>query len=215
MDDGRDAMARRLDALERSHRNRRRLAAFAAVAAAATFCAVQRPGAIVAQQNLPREIDVRPGGLPPAGEPRDHIAVAEDRMNLARHALELIANVGLQGNPVQNQVNIIYDWSTRMLGAQIYLSMSEGEPRVEDPEVYLALPHVEPKPARVAAFEAHWRRMREWEDRIRGLAASGRVSRLMFMEIQAHRLQAELWLAREKLKAAGENAKAKPKKEKG
>ncbi|HWE36413.1 MAG TPA: hypothetical protein VG406_07550 [Isosphaeraceae bacterium] len=212
MDDGRDALARRIEALERSLR-RRRLAALAAIAAAATFCFLERPRAMVAQQNLPRETDVRPFNPPPAGEPRDHIVVVEERLKMARHALELIANVGLLGNPVNNQVGDIYTWSKRLLGSQIYLSMSEGEPRVEDPEVYLALPHVEPKRDRVAAFEAHWRRMREWEERIRGLAAAGRVSRLMFMEIQAHRLQAELWLARERLKAAKSDAKPKGKGE--
>lgn len=208
MDTGRDATERRLEALERALRRRRRATAVAAIALAATaaLATLARPRPTAAQQNLPREKDVRPYRTPPAGEPRDHMVVVEERRRMAQHALDLINNVGGQGNPINNQVGTIYDWSTRLLGAQIYLSMSEGEPRVEAPEVYLALPHVEPKPGRVAAFEAHWRRMRDWEERIRGLAATGRVSRLMFLEIQAHRLQAELWLAREKLKAAAAGA---------
>ncbi|GAC1315433.1 MAG: hypothetical protein NVSMB14_15350 [Isosphaeraceae bacterium] len=130
-------------------------------------------------------------------EPREPMEIAKDRRAMSFQALEMMNRTGMRGNPVANQPMDIYLWSVRMLGAEIYTSMDEGEMRVEDPEVFLALPHVKSNQKRSEAFRAHWDRMKAWEDRIRPLARTGTLSHLNFLEFEFRRLQAELWLARE------------------
>jgi hypothetical protein len=87
------------------------------------------------------------------------------------------------------------------------LSLSADEPRTQDVEVYLTLMHCRPKAERLAAFEDHVARMRTWEKKFRPLAGNGTLSTLDFLELQARRLQAEAWLAREKLKSDGGQAR--------
>jgi hypothetical protein len=136
-------------------------------------------------------------------EARDSVL---ERQRLCQDVLQIQRASWNLGAPVANQPDLIYDWSTRLLGTQIYLSLPEHGPRVEDPEVYLALPNVPPNPVRLAAFQAHLARMRQWEDRLRPLVRDRIMPPLDFKSIQAHRQQAELWILRERLKSAAAGA---------
>ncbi len=133
---------------------------------------------------------------------RDAEAMARERRDVARRALEIIARSWEVGAPVRDQAGDVHVWSTRLLGTEIYLSLPGNGPRVEDAEVYLALPDIPPDPSRLRAFEQHLERMRRWEDRLRPLAASGVLSSLGFLDVESRRIQAELWLYREKAKGA-------------
>ena len=52
-----------------------------------------------------------------------------------------------------NENDDFYRWSYRVLGDQIYLTMDDDDPRVADPEVYLAVSHARPSRERLAAFQ--------------------------------------------------------------
>jgi hypothetical protein len=132
--------------------------------------------------------------------PRPDEVVAKARLALARKALGIIQRRTQLGPQVANPVGDAYQWSVVRLGAQIYLSMGRDESRVEDPEVYLAVAKARPSKERMAAFQAHYDLMKAWEDRTRPLAEKTFMAPLDFLQIQEHRLQAELWLEREKLK---------------
>jgi hypothetical protein len=128
--------------------------------------------------------------------------IARARLALGLKALGIIQRKTQLGPQVTNPVGDTYQWSMLRLGAQIYLSMGRDENRVEDPEVYLAVAKARPSRERMAAFQSHYDLMKAWEDRTRPLAEKTFMAPLDFLQIQEHRLQAELWLARERLKVA-------------
>lgn len=186
---------------ERSRRRERLLLLIVVGVALAVFA--RAPGIRGAGQNPGRAIAEK-GDRPShelhervPEEPRPPLTIAADRRAMSFQALEMMHKTGRRGNPIANQPMDIYQWSVRMLGAEIYMSMTEDETRVEDPEVYLALPNVKPNAKRLDAFRAHWERMKAWEDRIRPVVRAGALSKLGFLEYEFRRLQAELWLARE------------------
>ena len=183
-----EVMAARLDRLERENRRWRRGGAALLIALAAlTAGGVARLPRLRAQDPPPRMKD-------------PSVEIAERRLAVSRKALETIDATMAIGAPVFNQVGDVYVWSYSMLGDQIYLSMGADETRVEDPEVFLAVSKARANPARLAAFEAHFKRMQKWEDRLRPLARNGTMSNLDFLKLQSNRLQAELLLERERVK---------------
>ncbi len=102
-----------------------------------------------------------------ASQPDSHIELARERLRLTQRALGVVRDAARKGANIINQSEDYYRWSYRMLGDQIYLSMADDDPRVADPEVYLAVSHARPSRDRLAAFEAHVRRMEIWEDQMR------------------------------------------------
>jgi hypothetical protein len=153
---------------------------------------------IAATRSEPRQ-DAKadqPEVAPRASDDRADIARAQ--LKTARQALEMIRRSSELGAPIVNQPRDVHRWSTRLLGAQIYLSLPEDTPRTADPEVYFALATAAPTPERTTAFEDHLKRMRNWESTLRPLYERGILSALEFLEIQSHRLEAEFWLARER-----------------
>jgi hypothetical protein len=190
MDDRRiEAMAGRLDRLERENRRRRR-AAGVLIAATILLGLGRAP--------LPRRAAAGPAEQT-ADDRQVAKAAVEARLELARKAFGMIAASWRGGAPVSNQPRDVYAWSKRLLGAQIYLSMDDDELKVEDPEVYLAVAKARPKAERLAAFAAHLERMKQWEQRLRPLARDKIMAPFAYLDIQANRLQAEMWLARERL----------------
>ena len=138
----------------------------------------------------------------PKGEPAAEAtaAVAAQRV-LCRRALEIIELATVRGIPAHDQAYQEFAWSSRLLGTEIYLSLANDEPRTESPEVYLTLPGIKPNPERLAAFEGFLQRMRRWEERLRQLVDRGAMSPLEYANVEERRLQAEAWVAREKLKS--------------
>jgi hypothetical protein len=130
-----------------------------------------------------------------------------NRASLARKALELISRRTTQGTLVDKPIPEAYRWSLRLLGAEIYLSMADDEVKVADPEVYLAVAKARFSEERLGAFRDHLARMKVWEDRWRALMQKNYLSPFEFMEVQNHVLEAELWLARERLKEHAGQAK--------
>ena len=185
-----DAPDRRLGRLERQNRRLRRAVVLLAIAAVAPAI----PGAWKARPVAARQVEKKEAVERPPAE------LVRERLDLSRRALDIITRSWSRGAPVMNQAGDVYSWSSRLMGTQIYLSMAEGETRVEDPEVYLSLTNIKPNPERTAAFRDHLARMRAWEERLRPLARSGVLSTLGFLEVESRRVQAELWLARERQK---------------
>jgi hypothetical protein len=164
----------------------------------AAVCLGLRVRALEAQQAPAR-------GGNAADRPAEPRAVAEEQLALARRALGIIDQATQRGIPALRQPQEVYVWSRRLVEAQLYLSFEPDEPKTMSPEVYLSLFQVKPKPERAAAFEVHWKRMQLWEDRLRSLIARGAMSPLDFTEVEAHRIEAESWLAREKARAQANN----------
>jgi hypothetical protein len=187
---GTQSLTTRLDRLERENR-RWRLGALALVIGCLSV--------VVGRMGEHRVLAARAADEA-NNAPEDALASVRSRQKLSREALDIIRASWKVGAPVLNQPNDIYRWSTRLLGAQIYLSMGAEEIRVEEPEVYLALTNVKPNSERLEAFEAHLQRMRDWEDRLRPLARGKIMAPLDFKNIQANRYQAEVWLARERMR---------------
>jgi hypothetical protein len=201
---------RRLERLERSLRLWKRLSLGASLALAVVLLTRQVPPKVLAQQ--------APVPPPPADQEKDpdHVALAKRRLNLSRSGLDIVRQSARQGALMSNQRDYLYRWSYRLLGDQIYLTMEDGDPRVPDPEVYLAVSDAKPSRERTLAFQAHRDRLLEWEQQMRPLYEKGILSPIDFMDIQSYRLEAELWLARERQKEAqavrefGPEPKAKP-----
>jgi hypothetical protein len=190
-------LADRLDRLEHVNRIWRRLAlAGFTLAALLVANSLGRPRTLTAQQTEPPSSKAVEG-------PPDHLKLAENRLRLARRALAIVNESAERGFQIANQQQDYYRWSYRLLGDQIYLSLNDDDPRVANPEVYLAISHAKPNPARLAAFSDHLKRMIWWEDLNRPLASKGTMSVLAFSDIQATRIEAELWLARERLRQQG------------
>jgi hypothetical protein len=144
----------------------------------------------------------RPGGGPVP--PRDEAGAAiEARIELSRQALEAIHRAERRGASAVVLREDAYRWSRRLLGDQLYACSPEEGPRVADPEVYFALASSGTDPGRIAAFEGHLRRMAGWESRMRPFYERGLLAPLDFLEVRSRRLEAELWLARERAKEGG------------
>ena len=193
-----DAMARRLDRLDRENR---RLKWAGGLAAAGVAVALAFPGAWRPRPAAAGQVE-RPAavGQVERPEPADRPAaeLVQERLEVAQKAIGIIMRSWARGAPDTNSAGEIYYWSTVVLGSHLFLSMAEGEPRVENANAYLALKAVKPNPARIVAFEQHLARMRTWEDRLRPLAQKGVLSTLGFLSIESRRLEAEIWLARER-----------------
>ena len=162
----------------------------AALAVAAAFLLIMNTG------QSPRPDDARPD----VTKSDDPATVAAAQRDLARRALGFIELSSSRGAPVSNQTYKIYLWSYRLLTSQLFLSLPADAQRTEDPEVYFTTSKAEPNPDRLNAFEEHWARMKAWEERLRPLVRSGTMPALDLMEVEAHRIQAELWLSRERLR---------------
>lgn len=183
-----DALARRLDRLERANR-RLRWTAFGGLLAAAIAFGV--PGAA-----RPRAVAAPPEG-PRVTDPGDPLPLYDELHQTGRRAIDLV-NLSLRvGAPVNNSPAVVAAWSLRILDAEIFRTSPKGGLRSGDPEVYLSTAKGPPDPPRVRAFQEHLNRMRAWEERFRPLASDRRLSALDFLELQARRIQAEGYLARE------------------
>jgi hypothetical protein len=166
----------------------------------AVACAFLAQGCILVGMSWGALVQAQVEG-PEAGPKNDPSALVGDQVALCQRALETIARATVRGIPARNQPNDEYLWSLRRLQAKIFASLAAGEPKTEDPEVYLSLPGIKPSSVRLKAFEEHWLRMKRWETRLQGVVDRGAMSPLDFMSIEFHRLQAETWLAREQQKA--------------
>jgi hypothetical protein len=140
-------------------------------------------------QDAPAETDVR--------------KLVKDQVTLAERALGLISRSAQIGAPVSNAATDVHAWSYRRLGARLFLSFGPDEPKTMDPEVYLIQAQGPPNPDRLAAFEEHRDLMKDWEVRFAGLAKTGVGSQFNFLTFQAHLLQAEIWLERERNRKPG------------
>jgi hypothetical protein len=130
--------------------------------------------------------------------------LVEDQLALAERALGLISRSARIGAPVSNAATDVQAWSYRRLGARLFLSFGADEPKTMDPEVYLIQAKGPPNPDRLAAFEEHRDLMKNWEVRFATLAKTGVGSQFNFLTFQAHLLQAEIWLARERDRKPGQ-----------
>ncbi len=109
-------------------------------------------------------------------------ATAQARLALARAALEAVrANVG-RGQFSPGERDPIWIWSRRRLEARLELGKT--------------------KPDRVAAAQEHLDEMKGVEQLIIRMLQAGQVDRLVKMEAEYRRLEAESWLEREKMSRA-------------
>ena len=181
----RDAIERRIGRLERSSRRWRGAAAAAVVGAA--LAAV---GGASSQEGAG------------AADPGDPEALYQELHRTGDRAMALVERSLRLGAFVTDAPTVVATWSLRILEAELYRRpMADGR-RTTDPEVYLTRETGPPDPAAVAAFRTHRDRLKRWEDRFRPLARDGTLSELDFLELQARRIAAEAWLARERNKPA-------------
>jgi hypothetical protein len=129
--------------------------------------------------------------------------LAEDQLALTKRALGLVDRSAKIGAPVANAAIDVHAWSYRRLGARLFLSFGPDEPKTMAPEVYLIQAQGPPNADRIAAFVEHRDLMKSWEARFRGLAQSGVGSQFDYLTFQAHLIQAEIWLARERNRKPG------------
>jgi hypothetical protein len=144
--------------------------------------------------------------IPPGQEDRessDPEGIVREHRDLASRSLETINQSFERGVAESRLADAAYLFSYRMLSAELYLGLPEDGPRTMEPELYLTTGLAPSTPSRLASFEAHRDRMLRWEERFRPLARDRIVSPLAFAELQSRRLEAEAWLARERLRAAG------------
>ncbi len=182
-----EALQRRLDRLERQNRCWRGLALLllAAMTGLGLFQGA-RPIVVEAQQ---RRLDV--------GDPGEPAPLFVSQVKMAQRALEIIDDTISIGAPVPNPSSVVFNWSYRMLSAELFATTENDPVQFAEPEVYLSQAKGDPVQARVRSLEKHLARMKQWEARFRPLAEGSKFSLLDFLEIQARRLQAEQWLARE------------------
>lgn len=147
---------------------------WAALAAAASTAV-----ALLASSTI-RPAQARQDPAPGSSSPSE---LVEAQINLARRALKLIDQSSSMGAPVDNAQGRTYGWSRRLMAAQVSLAATEPDPHA----------------SRLAAFEAHYNRMRGWEERLRPRVRSGQLSSLDFAEAEFYRLEAETWMANEKM----------------
>ena len=125
-------------------------------------------------------------------------ALVEQKLQVCLKVLELIDKSRKIGAPVQGYSFEMIRWSRQVLEARIYLSLEKSAFKTQDVEVYLSQAKGPPSPERVSAFEQYLRSMRSLEDLYRPLYQKGNFSTYDFAQIEAVRLQAEIWLSREK-----------------
>jgi hypothetical protein len=168
MIDGMARVTRWDDRFERGNLRRKRSKAVPWIAALLLVAGgVDRPGTIEAQQVARRE-----------GEPRASPSPAEARIGVARRALSSIKQRESRGNGLFYNEVFIYQWSRRLLVAQLDTCKRNTEG--------------------VAIFEAHRGRMVELEGRVKAHYCEGKVTDLEQTSAVFHRLEAEAWLARVK-----------------
>jgi len=124
----------------------------------------------------------------PAPAPHDPIPLVQEQARLGRKALKMMdraIDLGL-GATIGDPGYERYLWSRRLLDAELVLATAGPEPRS----------------GRITAYRDHFERMRWWEDRMRPLLASRKISSLDFMEPEFFRVEAETWLAMEEVRQA-------------
>lgn len=141
--------------------------------------------ALLATFALPAFLTIRPARArqDPAPGTASPTELVEAQVALAKRALKLIDQSSSLGAPVDNAQGRTYGWSRRLMAAQVSLAATEPDPHA----------------SRLAAFGAHYNRMRGWEERLRPRVRSGQLSSLDFAEAEFYRIEAETWLANEKL----------------
>lgn len=176
-----------------SKRSRTLLVAGCLVLGASLAIARQREGPAVGARD-----DQSPSASP---ELRAIEEIFQVQIKESKHALRIIDQSALRGAPATNNVAFsVYLWSRRLLEAQLYLSLPANGTRTADPEVYLASISAASTTERRAAFGDHLRRLKTWEERSEPLYRSGVMSALDYMDIMMRRVQAEQWVARDRLK---------------
>jgi hypothetical protein len=128
-------------------------------------------------------------------------ALVEQKLQLSLNILKLVDKSRAMGAPVRAPTQEIALWSRHVLEARIYLSLAKSDFRTQDVEVYLSRAKGPANAERVAAFEEYLRRVKALEDLYRPLFERGNFSAYDFGMIEALRLQAEIWLSREKERA--------------
>ncbi len=181
-----DAMARRMDRLERENR-RWRWAALSALIGLVALGALSglRPRSVEARQAEKSE--------KPPGNPSE---LYTELHRMGHRAIAIIDETVDMGAPVSDPSFKVSTWSLRLLGTDFIASSPKEGPRTLEPEIALALAKGPLGPERIKALREHLARMRLWENRFRPLVRDGRLSALDFMEFQARRIVAEAWLAR-------------------
>jgi hypothetical protein len=125
-------------------------------------------------------------------------ALVEKKLQTCLRVVTLIEKSRRMGAPVRASAQELTLWSRQVLEARIYLSLTRDERKTQDIEVYLSLAKGPANPARVAAFEQYARAMKAQEDLFRPQFEAGNLSAYDFAMLEAIRLQAEIWLSREK-----------------
>jgi hypothetical protein len=105
-------------------------------------------------------------------------AIAKARVALARAALETVRGSVGRGRFGPGERDPIWIWSRRRLEARLELSKTKAD--------------------RVAAAQEHLAEMKAAEQLIIRLEQAGQVDRLVKLEAEYRRLEAESWLEREK-----------------
>jgi len=104
--------------------------------------------------------------------------LAEARVAAGRKAYEETTLLYREGR--SRDLDRIYLWSKRWLDAQLDVSNAKADQE--------------------AAYEAHWKRMKQLEDLIDRRMRSGVGAAIEVPQVQYYRLEAELWLARARKK---------------
>jgi hypothetical protein len=125
-------------------------------------------------------------------------ALVEEKLRVCLKVLELIDKSRKIGAPVQGYSFEMIRWSRQVLEARIYLSLAKSAFKTQDVEVYLSQAKGPANAERVTAFEQYLRSMRSLEALYRPLYQKGNFSTYDFAQIEAVRVQADIWLSREK-----------------
>lgn len=144
------------------------------------------------------QLSPRPLMAEDARESDEATRLVEEQGQVARQALQMIEKAWSIGAPVNLPTQEYHVWSRRLLGTEIYLGFGQGEAKTEDVEVYLNRAKGKADPRRLAAFGQHTKRMKHLEDRYRPLYERKQLSAFDFATVEYHRLQAQIWEARER-----------------
>jgi hypothetical protein len=123
---------------------------------------------------------VRQGMTPAyaADDPPVPKALAEARVNAARKAYQETDTLYREGRI--RDVDRVYLWSQRWLESERDLSSKKAD--------------------QVAAFEAHWKRMKNLEESVRKRYKVGAAAAIELPAVEYYRLEAEVWLVKAKAK---------------
>ena len=125
------------------------------------------------------------------------VALVEQKLQTCLKVLDLIDKSRKIGAAVAGYSPEIIRWSRQVLEARIYLSLAKSAFKTQDIEVYLSQAKGPPNPQRVTAFEQYLRSIKMLEDLYRPLYLNGNFSPYDFAQIEAVRIQGEIWLSRE------------------